>query len=207
MNTDMKEGFDKHTFIGDDSWIASLIACSIMVFLFWIPAFIWENAFTGFLVLIGFLLGYFWPFIQCSSANIDEHEDIKESAGEEYEGIVKRYEVHHPSKWTVFWITLLTGWSVIGWLIANSIGTSKKTITLPDRMVDELNSLAGISTSHPPVHTENIQPNYVDETVATISAPPVKLNGTCKSCSARYNIFLKPGDHAECDHCGTPIGA
>ena len=207
MYTDMKEGFDKQTFIGDNSWMTSLIACVIVVFLFWMPAFIWENAFTGFLVLIGFLVGYFWPVIMCGNADIGEHEDIKKSAEEDYEAIVKRYEVHHPSKRAVFWITLLTGWSVIGWLIALYIGSSKKTITLPDRMVDELNSLAGIRTSHPPVHTENIQPNYVDETVATIPAQPVRLNGACKSCSARYNIFLKPGDHAECDHCGTPIDA
>jgi hypothetical protein len=207
MYTDMKEGFYKQTFIGDNSWMTSLISAAVIVFLFWIPDAIWDNGFTGFLYAIGYLIGYFWPVIICGNADIGEHEDIKMSAEEDYEAIVKRYEVHHPSKRAVFWITLLTGWSIIGWLIANYMASSKKTITLPDRMVDELNSLAGIRTSHPPVHTENIQPNYVDETAATIPAQPIRLNGVCKSCSARYNIFLEPGDYAECDHCGTPIGS
>ena len=207
MYKSMKKGVNKQTFIGDNSWMMSSISCIIGAFLFMIPSIIWENGFTALLALIGVLFGYFGPVIMSSTVEIDEHVDIKKSAGEEYEAIIKRYEVSHPNKRVVFWITLLTAWTGIGWLVAIYMGTSKKLITLPDRMVDELNSLADMRTSNPPVHIENNKPKYVNERVTTIPAKRVRLYGDCKSCSAPYSIFVKPGENAECEHCGTPIGA
>ena len=206
----MKEGFNKTVYYGygignalGGGFILFLIASALAEL-----AEIFDNAFTKFLWILALILLYFWPMIILANG-IDEHEDIKNSFGEEYGYLIKRYEIRHPKYRSVFWISLLLGWTVIGWLIAVCRAGSKELIDLPDSMVDELNNLAGIRTSHPPDHSEEVQPDNVNEPVATDAKPPalpVRLKGTCESCGARYSILLKPRDHAECDHCGSPIG-
>lgn len=205
----MKKGFNKTVLIGDGQWISSGGGIIFLVAAMVWPLSVWENGFTGFLGAIGIILGYVGPIMVCSFAEIGEHVLIKETAGESYDILIKKYKIRHPKYRSVFWITLLLGWTGIGWLIAIYQAASEELIDLPDGMVDELNNLAGIRTSHPPVHSEEVQPNNVNETVATDAKPPalpVRLKGTCESCGARYSILLKPGDHAECDHCGSPIG-
>ena len=214
----MSSHFSERVEIGDGKWVSSFFA-AVFVFLFfsW-PAMIWDNGFVHFLVLIGLIFVCFWPIIQCD-ADIAEHAEIKKTASETYDSLVKKYGIKHPRKTAVIFITWFFGWTGIGWFIALYLAESKQIIDLPAGFVRELNQLYDKTfptnlTSNSIAEEKRNEPQaLINDGSASLdkknslqgsTTPPImaKVSTICKTCGANNTVINSRSSHHTCEFCG-----
>ena len=192
---DINTEFERRVAIGSGGFITTVFAAILIGLFFVWPAFIWDNGLVRISSLIGVLLFLFFPVLS-SNNDIEAHEAVKELYGKVYENLREKYEVVHPNKRAVFWITLLLGWTSIGWLVAMYMFTAKKEIELPIAFIDELNQLVAKDTTSFN-DTEN-QVNLSSQKRGDIPAGPITV--TCEFCGGA--VLTRKG---ACQQCGAPV--